>query len=141
MLLNNGTCPLTNAQLLRAETVDEMFRNQIGSLTNYSRRRIPAAKPGLTNEIPELYQVEGDPTQGWGLTFMLANSEGTGRSRGTGHWAGLANCWWWCDREKGVAGLVCTHILPFADEKVVGLWVDVEAKVYEALAASKGGNA
>ncbi|OBT87865.1 hypothetical protein VE02_02613 [Pseudogymnoascus sp. 03VT05] len=137
VLLNNGTCPLTNAQLLRAETVDEMFRNQIASFPNYSRQGIPAAKPGLTNEISELYPVAGDPPQGWGLTFMLGNGGGTGRSTETGHWAGLANCWWWCDRENGVAGIVCTQILPFADAKVMGLWVDIEAQVYEALAAEK----
>ena len=137
MLLNNGTCPRTGAQILRKETVDEMFRNQIPSLPNYSRQRIPAAKPHLTNEIPELYPVPGSPPQGWGLTFMLSNGGGTGRSAGTGHWAGLANLWWWCDRENGVAGIVCTQVLPFADAKVLGLWVDVESQVYKAMGASK----
>lgn len=137
MLLNNGTCPRTNVQLLRKETVDEMFRNQISSFPNFARQSIPAAKAGLTNEIPELYPVEGNPPQGWGLTFMLSNGGSTGRSPSTGQWAGLANCWWWCDRENGVAGIVCTQILPFADAKVLGLWFDIEAQVYEALAASK----
>ncbi|KFH43787.1 Esterase-like protein [Hapsidospora chrysogenum ATCC 11550] len=137
VLLNNGTCPRTGAQILRKETVDEMFRNQIPSLPNYSRQRIPAAKPHLTNEIQELYPVPGSPPQGWGLTFMLSNGGGTGRSAGTGHWAGLANLWWWCDRENGVAGIVCTQVLPFADAKVLGLWVDVESQVYKAMGASK----
>lgn len=137
MLLNNGMCPRTGVKLLRKETVDEMFRNQIPSFPNYSRQGIPAAKPDLTNEIPELYPVEGNPPQGWGLTFMLSNGGGTGRSAGTGHWAGLSNCWWWCDRESGVAGIVCTQILPFADAKVLGLWANIEAQVYEELAASK----
>jgi CubicO group peptidase (beta-lactamase class C family) len=137
VLLNNGTCPRTNVQLLRKETVDEMFRNQIPSFPNFARQGIPAAKAGLTNEIPELYPVEGNPPQGWGLTFMLSNGGSTGRSPSTGQWAGLANCWWWCDRENGVAGIVCTQILPFADAKVLGLWFDIEAQVYEALAASK----
>lgn len=90
MLLNNGTCPLPNAQLLRPEPVDDMFRNQIPSFPNHGRQRFLAAKPHLTNEIAALYPVEGDPPQGWGLTFMLANSEGTGRSRGTGHALGGA---------------------------------------------------
>jgi len=137
VLLNNGTCPATGVQVLRKETVDEMFRNQISSFPNYGRQRIPAAKPDLTNEIPELYPVPGNPPQGWGLTFMLSNGGATGRSAGTGHWAGLANVWWWCDRENGVAGIVCTQILPFADAKVLGLWAGVEAQVYEALSASK----
>lgn len=133
VLLNNGTDPVTGTQLLRKETVDEMFRNQISDFPDYGRQSIPAAKPDLTNEIPELYPVPGNPSQGWGLTFMLSNGGATGRSTGTGHWAGLANVWWWCDREAGVAGIVCTQILPFADAKVLGLWAGIEAAVYEAL--------
>ena len=114
-----------------------MFRNQIPNFPNASRQPIPAAKPDLTNPIPELYPVAGNPPQGWGLTFMLPNGGATGRSKTTGHWAGLANLWWWCDRENGVAGLVCTQVLPFADANVLGLWVGLEAEVYKALAQSK----
>lgn len=133
MLLNDGTCPRTGSQLVRKETVEEMFRNQIPQFPNYSRQSIPASKADLTNFIGELYPVPGSPPQGWGLTFMKTNGSGTGRSKEAVHWAGLANLWWWCDREKGVAGIVCTQILPFADSKVVGLWADVEAQVYKAL--------
>ncbi|KAJ5518111.1 Beta-lactamase-like protein [Penicillium expansum] len=133
VLLNDGTCPRTGSKLLRKETVDEMFSNQIPRFPNYSRQSIPDAKPDLTNPIPELYPVAGNPPQGWGLTFMLSNGGATGRSNSTGHWAGLANLWWWADREKGVAGIVCTQILPFADAKVLGLWGAVEAEIYKAL--------
>ena len=124
-------------QLLGKDTVDEMFRNQIADFPDFGRQAIPAAKPDLTNAIPELYPVEGRPPQGWGLTFIISGGGGTGRSKGTVHWAGLPNLWWWCDREKGVAGMICTQILPFADAKVLGLWVDVEAEVYRGLAEAK----
>lgn len=134
MLLNDGTCPRTGVQLLRKTTVDEMFRNQVTSFPDYGRQFIPAAKSDQTNPIPEIYPVPGDPPQGWGLTFMLSNGGATGRSTGTAHWAGLANCWWWCDRETGVAGIVCTQILPFVDAKVVGLWAAVEAEIYKSIA-------
>ncbi|KAL7935916.1 beta-lactamase/transpeptidase-like protein [Trichoderma chlorosporum] len=133
VLLNDGTCPRTGNQLLRKDTVAEMFRNQIPQFPNYGRQSIPAAKPDLTNAIDDLYAVRSNPPQGWGLTFMKANGGGTGRSKETVHWAGIANLWWWCDREKGVAGMVCTQILPFGDGKVAGLWADVEAQVYKAL--------
>ncbi|KAK9769990.1 putative Beta-lactamase-related domain-containing protein [Seiridium cardinale] len=133
VLLNDGTCPRTGSKLLHKETVDEMFSNQITRFPNYGRQGIQAAKPDLTNPITELYPVPGDPPQGWGLTFMLSNGGATGRSAGTGHWAGLPNLWWWADREKGVAGIVCTQILPFADAKVLGLWVEVESEIYKAL--------
>lgn len=133
MLLNNGTCPQTGAKILSADTVEEMFRNQIPEFPNYSRQSIPASKPDLTLAIPQLYPVEGDPPQGWGITFMQSMGGPTGRSKGTGHWAGLANLWWWCDRENGVAGFVCTQILPFADPQVLQLWGQVEAVAYQGL--------
>ncbi|KAF9895102.1 hypothetical protein FE257_000004 [Aspergillus nanangensis] len=132
VLLNDGTCPRTGVQLLKAKTVEEMFRNQIPQFPNYGRQGIPASKADLTNPIPELYPVPGDPPQGWGLSFMLSNGGLTGRSTGTAFWAGLANLWWWCDREKGIAGIVCTQILPFADAQVLGLWARVEAELYQA---------
>ncbi len=140
VLLNDGTCPRTGTQLLRKETVDEMFKNSIPEFPNFGRQGIPAAKPELTHPLPDLYPVAGNPPQGWGLTFMLSNGGATGRSTSTGFWAGLSNVWWWCDRENGVAGIVCTQILPFADPQVLGLWVGVEAEVYKALGQDKAKN-
>lgn len=134
MLLNNGTCPLTGVKILSKETVEEMFRNQIPQFPNYSRRPVISAKQDLSNSVSELYPVSGDPPQGWGLTFMLSNGGATGRSTGTAHWAGLPNLWWWADRENGVAGIVCTQILPFADLKVLNLWGTIEAEIYKAMA-------
>lgn len=137
VLLNNGTCPRTGVQLLRKETVDEMFRNQIPQYPNFSRQGIPASKPELTNAISELYSVPENPPQGWGLTFLKTNGSVTGRSTDAVHWAGLSGLWWWCDRENGVAGMVCTQILPFADSRVISLWVEVETQVYKALSEWK----
>jgi CubicO group peptidase (beta-lactamase class C family) len=137
VLLNDGVSGRTGARLLQKSSVDEMFRNQIPSFPNFARQGIPDSKHDLTNAIPELYPVPGNPPQGWGLTFMLSNGGATGRSKSTAFWAGLANSWWWCDREKGVAGIVCTQLLPFADGKVLGLWVDVENQIYNALEAGK----
>lgn len=133
VLLNNGTCPRTGARILRKETVDLMFSNQIPQFPQSSRQHIPASKPDLTNSIDEIYPVGDDRPQGWGLTFMLSNGGNTGRSKTTGHWAGLPNLWWWADREKGVAGVVFTQILPFCDPKVFSLWLDVETEVYKGL--------
>ncbi|KIV86035.1 hypothetical protein PV11_01676 [Exophiala sideris] len=128
-LLNNGTSPITGAQILKKETVDMMFENQIPSFPHFGKQGIPAAKSDLTNTIPDLYPGS---QQGWGLTFMLSDGP-TGRSSGTGHWAGLPNLYWWCDRAQGVAGMICSQILPFADPQVLGLWVELESGVYSGL--------
>ncbi|KAL6709166.1 hypothetical protein ACN47E_001982 [Coniothyrium glycines] len=132
-LLNDGKSPTTGAQILKKETVDQMFTNQIEQFPDFGRQGIPDAKPDLTNPLPEIYPVEGNPPQGWGLTFMLSNGGPTGRSKSTGFWAGLPNCWWWADREKGVGGIVCCQILPFGDAKTLGLWFGIESQIYQAL--------
>jgi len=134
ILLNNGTSPTTGATILKPETVEEMFKNQIPDMPNFARQGISAAKPELTNPISELYPQANNPPQGWGLTFMLTIEEGpTGRKRNTAWWAGLPNLFWWVDREAGVAGMICSQILPFADMKVMGLWGQVEAGIYAGL--------
>ncbi|RMZ82559.1 hypothetical protein DV738_g1458, partial [Chaetothyriales sp. CBS 135597] len=76
-LLNDGTSPITGAQILKKETVDLMFQNQIPNFPAFSRQGIPPAKPDLTNAIPDLYPGKH---QGWGLTFMLSDGI-TGRER------------------------------------------------------------
>jgi CubicO group peptidase (beta-lactamase class C family) len=110
-----------------------MLSNSIEKFPNFSRQPIPAAKPDLSNPIGELYPVDGNPPQGWGLTFMLTNGGFSGRSKNTVQWAGLANLWWWADCEHGVGGIVCTQILPFADAKVLRLWAAVETEVYKSI--------
>ena len=91
-------------------------------------------KLDLSNPLPELYPQPHDQPQGWGLTFFLHVHAGpTGRSGTTGWWAGLSNLFWWCDREKGLGGMIASQILPFGDGKVMGLWGGVEAGLYAGL--------
>lgn len=117
-LINEGKCPHTGHQLLKPETVKDMFKNQIPDFPDFARQPITSPRKSYSNDVPALYPVEGDPPQGWGLTMLLTNGGPTGRSKATGHWAGLPNLWWWADPEKGVAGFVCTQILPFGDMPV-----------------------
>ncbi|OJJ35374.1 hypothetical protein ASPWEDRAFT_40575 [Aspergillus wentii DTO 134E9] len=132
VLLNNGTSPKTGTQLLKKETVDEMFRDQISNLPPLAEKHFPDAVPELvTNAVGVHPTVAGD-RQGWGLTFNITGGP-TGRSLGTGQWSGLPNPRWWCDREKGVAGMICVQVLPFGDNQLFDLWQDVEAGVYRGL--------
>jgi CubicO group peptidase (beta-lactamase class C family) len=133
-LLNDGKSPITGAQILKKETVEEMFKNSIPQFPDFARQGIPAAKPEQTNPAPELYPQENNPPQGWGLSFMLTQEPGaTGRGRNTAWWAGIANLFWWCDREKGVAGMIASQVMPFGDMAVMGQWGACEAAVYAAL--------
>jgi CubicO group peptidase (beta-lactamase class C family) len=129
MLLNHGVSPRTGERILEKGTVDAMFENQIPQWPEFGRKGIPAVKPDLTNDVPDLYPGR---KQGWGLTFMLSDGP-TGWSEGTAHFAGLPNVYCWCDREKGVAGIIASQILPFCDPQVLNLWVQFESGLYAGL--------
>ncbi|TCZ62966.1 serine hydrolase domain-containing protein [Roseicella aquatilis] len=125
MLLNGGT--LDGARLLRPETVAEMGRNQIGGL---AFRPMRSALPALSNDV--------DPFPGmtcrWGLDFLLNEEDVPGRrSAGSLAWAGLGNTWFWIDPRRGLAGLLMTQILPFADPAVLDLLARFEAGLHAGL--------
>lgn len=133
-LLNDGTHPKTGKQILKPETIATMWENQISQWPDFAREGIPAAKPEYTNELPELYPQEGNPPQGWGLSFMLTQEPAaTGRGKNTACWAGIANLFWWCDRERGVAGMIASQVMPFGDMGVLGQYAACEAAVYKSL--------
>jgi len=70
---------------------------------------------------------------GWGLGFAINPKTGPhGRSTGSLAWAGLANTYYWADPEAGVAGVLMTQLLPFADRAVLALFKDFERAVYAA---------
>lgn len=103
-------------------------------MPNLARKHYPAAKPDLVAAVDEFFPQPPDQPQGWGLTFMITpHPSATGRGANAVHWAGLPNLWWWLDREKGVAGMVCTQIMPSSDARVGDLIGAVESAVYRHL--------
>ncbi|KAF2641704.1 beta-lactamase/transpeptidase-like protein [Massarina eburnea CBS 473.64] len=134
MLLNDGKSPETGARVLKESTVKLMWENQIPEHPNFARGGPPPANTTLANPAPELYPQEGNPPQGWGLSFFMTIAPGmTGRGANTAWWAGIANVFWWVDREKGVAGIIASQVLPFGDVKIVPAWVMAEKALYDGL--------
>lgn len=129
VLLNDGVHAPTGTRLLRKETVDAMFTNQIPEFPDFARQPIVPPKPEYSNDLPELYPEPHEVPQGWGLTFFLHLRDSAVHSSGTAWWAGLANLFWWADRTRGVGGMIATQILPFGDPKVLGLWATMEATI------------
>ena len=75
----------------------------------------------------------GEP-KSWGLTFQINEQPGdTGRPAGTLMWAGLANSFYWIDREHGIGGAYLSQILPFGDAASMGLFFDLERAAYANL--------
>jgi hypothetical protein len=44
---------------------------------------------------------------------------------------GLANCFWWMDRERGVAGFLAGQALPNGDPKLIPAWFMCEKTIYD----------
>jgi methyl acetate hydrolase len=92
-------------------------------------------RPGvLTSSTPHLARdFDAFPGQrtGWSLGFLVNLEPGpAGRSAGSLTWAGLSNCYYWLDRERGVAGVMLAQLLPFADPGALALFEQFERAVY-----------
>ena len=125
MVLNDGAGE--HGRVLQAETVAQMCRNGLGSLKS----------GGWTTAIPSLANTgeyfPGLP-KSWAYTFQV-NEETTpsGRPAGSLMWAGLANLFYWIDRQNGIGGYWGSQILPFHDVSSYPGVVDFETAAYRHL--------
>ncbi|KAK1140310.1 hypothetical protein N8T08_010513 [Aspergillus melleus] len=102
-----------DGKLLRSETIDHMFQQQLSS----------ASKDMLqtTLSVPEVNNyLGGSPMglkKGWGLggLLMLEDSSASGQKAGTMRWAGLPNLFWWIDRKAGLCGFYASQLIPTGD--------------------------
>lgn len=122
MLLNDGAGPA--GRVLKAETVAMMARDGLGRLNC----------TGWTTSIPSLSNSgEFFPglDKGWAYSFMT-NREATpsGRPAGSLMWTGLANSYYWIDRQTGIGGYWASQILPFQDCAAYPGFVEFETAVY-----------
>jgi methyl acetate hydrolase len=130
MILNDGAGPL--GRVLKPETVALMSSNALGSL---KIKMLPGALPTLSHDA-EFFP--GMP-KSWGYTFMINDEKApTGRPAGALGWAGLANLFYWIDRENGVGGFWATQILPFIDPASIPGYLAFETAVYDHLAEQVG---
>ena len=133
MILNDGLADGsggggTGARVLKAETVQQMCRNAMGDLRV---EMLPTQAPPLTNDAEFFPGIE----KTWGLSFQINEAAApTGRPAGGLMWAGLANSYFWIDRQTGLGGSYMTQILPFADKLSLPLFYDFETAVYQSLA-------
>ncbi len=126
MWLNDGMGD--EGRVLRPETVAMAARNGLG---DQRIRALPAVIPSLTREA-EFFP--GLP-KSWGLSFMINDAPApTGRPAGALAWAGLANLYYWIDRENGVGGFWATQLFPFFDPTALQGFLDFESAVYGAVA-------
>ena len=123
-ILNGGA--LEGKRVLRAETVREMARNQIGALRVAPMK---TALPAMSNDAEFFPGL----AKSWGLGFQInEDAAPTGRPAGGLMWAGLANTYYWIDPGNGIGGVLLTQVLPFADAKAVALFEAFETAAYDS---------
>lgn len=122
MWLKDGAGP--DGPILKPETVEMAVQNGLGEM---KIKALPGVIPALSNDA-EFFP--GMP-KSWALTFMLNDEPApTGRPANALAWAGLANLYYWIDRENGIGGFWATQIFPFVDPASVGGYLDFETAAY-----------
>ncbi|MFE1599370.1 serine hydrolase domain-containing protein [Methylobacterium sp. ID0610] len=125
MWLNDGKGE--HGRVLEPETVRMAARNH---LDGQRVTMLPGVIPALSNDA-EFFP--GLP-KSWGLSFMINDAEApTGRPAGALGWAGLANLFYWIDRENGLGGFWATQILPFGDAASLDGDLAFETALYRSL--------
>jgi methyl acetate hydrolase len=131
MWLNDGNGE--HGRVLKPETVRMAEKNHLG---DKKITPLPGVIPSLSNDADFF---PGLP-KSWALTFMVNDEPApTGRPAGALGWAGLANLFYWIDRENGFGGFWATQILPFGDPASFGGYMDFETAFYDGLRQRKAG--
>jgi methyl acetate hydrolase len=125
MWLNDGFGE--HGRVLKRETILAAEKNGLGDL---KIKMLPGVIPTLSNNAEFFPGL----SKSWALTFMVNDEPApTGRPAGALGWAGLANLFYWIDRQNGVGGFWATQILPFGDPVSFQGYMDFEAAVYRSL--------
>lgn len=135
-LLNDGTHPPTGHNLLKPETVKELlFEDQLPSLgieSNGFGKFGNSPNPGISAAGDIFNHLSlSDVNRGVSCGLGINKSSKPGyRSEGSGAWAGLANVYYWIDRENGKAGIIGSSLLPFMDPNITDLFENFERLSY-----------
>jgi CubicO group peptidase (beta-lactamase class C family) len=128
MLLRGGS--LDGVRILRPDTVALMGENQIGTIeAGVMKTTVPALSSDV-NFFPGI-------TLKWGFGHMInMQAVPDGRSAGSLTWGGLFNTYYWIDPRRRIAAIFMTQVLPFADDRVLGIYRQFERGIYGAVKAS-----
>jgi CubicO group peptidase (beta-lactamase class C family) len=123
-LLRGGE--LDGVRILKQETVDAAFRNQIGDLDFPAE--IPTFDPASSGTLAM------GPGFKWGYGLLLNTQDLPGMRRAwSGAWAGLCNTHFWVDRTTGICASIYSDFLPFITPEAFALYQDFERALYTAL--------
>lgn len=131
MWLNDGAGE--HGRVLKAETVRMAEKNHLGN------NKVTAITGVITSLANDAEFFPGQ-SKSWALSFMINEEQApTGRPAGALGWAGLANLFYWIDRQNGFGGYWATQILPFGDPTSFIGYINFETAFYDALQLRKAG--
>lgn len=131
MWLNDGNGE--HGRVLKPETVRMAEKNHLGD-----KKITPL--PGVIKSLSNDADFFPGLPKSWSFTFMVNDEAApTGRPAGALGWAGLANLFYWIDRENGFGGFWATQILPFGDPVSFAGYMDFETAFYDGLRRRKAG--
>ncbi|KRE63657.1 serine hydrolase domain-containing protein [Nostocoides sp. Soil756] len=126
MWLNDGQGE--NGRVLAPETVEMAVQRHLAK--DLEVTKLPGVIPSISNDA-EFFPGQ---RKSWSLPFMINEEVApTGRPAGAQGWAGLANLYYWVDRENGIGGFWATQILPFADAPSFTGYLEFETAAYQSL--------
>jgi methyl acetate hydrolase len=122
---------LNGRRILAESSVAAMGQNQIGNLMVRPTASVIPQLASSTSTMPGSIDK-------FGLGFALnATPTEAGRGANTMSWAGIYNTFFWIDREKQVAAVLMTQVLPFLDAGAKQLVEDFDRAVYAARAGTR----
>ncbi len=122
LFLNRGSAG--GHRVLSEDAVDRMLANSIGDLRV---GKMTTTAPPLSADV-ELFP--GTPlTHSFGFVRVEEDVPGM-RHAGSQGWAGVLNSHYWFDPAAGVAAVIMTQALPFADPRFMGAYAAFEQAVY-----------
>lgn len=132
MWLNDGAGP--QGQVLRPDTVRMACQRQLADPLQVRALR------GVIKSVSNDFEFFPGQRKSWSMAFMI-NEEAapTGRPAGSLGWCGLANLYYWIDRQNGIGGFWATQILPFGDSASLAGYLAFETATYQALTGGSRG--
>jgi CubicO group peptidase (beta-lactamase class C family) len=119
-----------DGRLLQSIMVDELFRPEMSPVVRAGVRKV-LMDEGVNNIFGGLPKGT-DVTYAIGGMVVLEDLPGR-RKKGSLHWGGLLNVFFWIDRTTGVSGIYGSQVFPAGDPTCLGLFAEFERKTYEAL--------
>jgi len=124
-LLNNGK--FDNGQILKPESVEMMFKNQLPSNMSIDHNLPVGGLPATVGQFP-------DESDTFGLAWAIENSaDEMVRANGSAYWAGIANSYYTIDKKNGIAIVYFTQFLPFNDKESYDFYRLFEKEVYSKI--------